>query len=148
MDNQGIFKTIGTINAVYKDDKMHIYTYSDVLKTELGEQTHYRIKAVLNDGSVQFSNIKTVKFVPLYDAEIFPNPAVDKIQLSLKNYDGQKVKILIYNSFGILKKQIDIEKASSDPLSIDTENFMDGYYFLRIIAKEKRDVLRKIFIQN
>lgn len=143
-DAQGDFKTIDFINEIHYDTKLHDYTFSDSQIVE-GHNT-YRIKTVFRDGNTLLSEVKTLKFANFNRVVIFPNPASDKVFLGLKQYDSGKINILIYNNLGSLMKQYTVSNTPNVPVELDINSLKSGYYFMRIVAQGKRDVVKSLLI--
>lgn len=142
-DEKGDFKDIETINGVFKGAKKYFSTY-DYHTTE-GE-IFYRLKLVFNNGTYKYSDIQTVKFDAIKDVRLSPNPADDNLHIDLKNYSDAPVSVFMYNGFGqtVLSKINTLNNAHT--IDLDTSRLQAGQYVVRITAKNKRDVLKKIMI--
>ena len=83
---------------------------------------------------------------PNHSTRIFPNPADDNLTIDLKNYQNTAVSVFMYNAFGktVLSKINALNTINT--IDLDTSSLQSGPYFVRITAKNKRDVLKKIMI--
>ncbi|MFM2267811.1 MAG: hypothetical protein RL757_1252 [Bacteroidota bacterium] len=143
LDNSGVFADIEHIdaNANDRNQDMHVFNAYDT-KPEAGENS-YRIKAVYDDGNFAISDIKTVKFTNVNTVNVFPNPADDNINVSLKQYEGMAVTLNIYDHLGKNVKQVQIEKVGSGAVEIDVADLQGGQYTIQVAADKKRAVVRK-----
>ena len=144
VDEQGNFKTIDIINESHLDAKLHDYSFTDSPNTE--GVNSYRIKTVFRDGKALISDTQTVMLTNFNDVVVYPNPANDKVFVSLKKYADGDVKILIYNALGVIEKQFNISNTSNQAIELDLENLKTGHYFMRIVAAGKRDVVKTLMI--
>ena len=149
-DEQGNFKTIDIVNENNLDANLHDYFFIDTPFTASGTPQEgvnvYRIKTVFRDGKALISDVKTVTLSSFNDVVIYPNPASDKVFVSLKKYEDANVKILIYNTLGTLEKQFNVTNSSNECIELDLENLKTGHYFMRIVAPGKRDIVKALMI--
>lgn len=75
------------------------------------------------------------------DIEVFPNPANQIMSVRLKSWDGEQVKLMIYDSFGHLV----IEKSFANEIDLNVVDLPKGVYILKLNAKNQNEV-RKIII--
>jgi hypothetical protein len=143
-NEQGIFMSIAHIAERFDNTLLNYYHHSDN-QPQVGDNI-YRIKAVMKDGSIVYSEPQTVVFKPIDDVFIFPNPAHDLLHLSLTKHKGKSIKIFIFNSLGAIVHTKTIDLVSDTPLSIDVQNWQEGSYFLKIEAKGIRSVVRKFVV--
>ena len=143
-DAQGNFKTVDVVNQGFTDSDLHTYNFTDG-KIREGDN-HYRIKTVFIDGSVLFSEVKTLTFTNFNTAVIYPNPASNKVFLGLKQYGNTELKVLIYNSIGTLEKQFTVANNPDIPTELDIESLRSGHYLMRIVAHGKRDMVKQFLV--
>ena len=88
---------------------------------------------------VNFKNLSTVR--------LYPNPANDYLDLDLTTYKGENVAVFMYNKFGqqVITRQIE---QSGSTLRLDVSTQSVGNYLIRITAKGKKDVLKKVNITH
>jgi hypothetical protein len=65
----------------------------------------------------------------------------------LKQYENKEVKILIYNTLGILERTIDVDNTHDTSVSIDINDLPKGQHFVRISAQGRREAM-KVFIKS
>ncbi len=144
MDKSGEFVDIQTVNAT--DDTQKLLTIQDKQATE-GDNS-YRLKTVLDNGSVQLSDIKTVKLSKSVNVPVYPNPASESVEIGLENYVGQSVNLSFYNGFGqlVLNKNIPNVQNSVEHLDISQLNM--GIYQMRVTSPNKRETVVKVVVSQ
>ena len=66
-----------------------------------------------------------------YPVRIFPNPAKDEVNISMKLTDKQNIEITLINSEGIVKREFEILNASGNlNSSVNIEELPAGIYFI------------------
>ena len=145
-DENSIFRTLDFINEPHFDTQLHTYLFTDIQMDD-GENI-YRIKAVHKSGDIAYSDVKTIKYLHFADAGVFPNPASDKIYISLKKQGNKNIKILIYNQLGISVKQLSYFQTSDLPIEMSVEGLQKGMYFVRITTAGQKDIVKKIFVSE
>ncbi len=142
----GQFEPIETINSTKQANEEQVSTYD--LKPEEGDN-NYRIKLVLLDGSVHYSEVKTVNFNKLNDIKIFPNPTEDEINISLKGYANKHIDFTLYDMQGkpIHAEHIDALQSNVHTIILK-QKANAGQYMLRIKAQGKRDVIKLVTIKQ
>lgn len=67
---------------------------------------------------------------------LYPNPASDRVNLRLENFNEQKISIVILNSLGqyVLKDEQHVDQNSVE-LNLSISTLEDGMYFLMVRAK-------------
>jgi hypothetical protein len=145
-DAQGIFKTLDTQNEIHADKLLHNYSAVDAQNTEGGD-AYYRVKTIGRDGAISISDVKRVSIVNTNDIILYPNPAHDNLNISLKQYADNDVKVLIYNTLGILEKTIDVDNVTNASVNIDIHDLPKGQHFVRLSAQGKREAM-KVFIKS
>ena len=73
---------------------------------------------------------------------IFPNPAMNEVNISLENYLGGDFDLKLYNSIGEL---ILVQKINSNLKRIDTKEIPNGVYTISI-SNEKNTIVKKLMI--
>jgi hypothetical protein len=136
----GVWEDMQIVNTHQAEGYENYTTYDPNPKD--GENT-YRIKLVLNDGTIRYSEPKTVMFYSSNGITLFPNPADDLLNIAFKGYLGQEVDITLFDMHGkrILIKHI--EKLQSETHTLDISNqTVVGQYLILIQSQGKRDVVR------
>ncbi len=107
----------------YKNNNSLQYEF---LHTNVKSNNYYRIKFVNNDGSVEYSIIKNLRFAGDVSMDLFPNPFVSNVTLRSV---GQGNQISVYNSNGLLVYN---KRATSAIENIDLSNQSKGNYVLSV----------------
>ena len=102
-DNGVSFKAIGTLNTVSDDAELQPYNFTDASPAD--GLNLYRINHVSSNGSIDYSDVRSVIFDNLKGVEIFPNPAKDKIKVYIPGND-KTVTLQLISSLG---NQINIQ---------------------------------------
>lgn len=143
-DEKGEFKQLGLVNAATNDDAPTVFDFTDFNPIE--GDNHYRIKTVDNSGAERLSNVKTVNFKNIGEANVFPNPADDVLNIDLKAYEGFAVGIQVYNAMGKLITVTQVDQASTLPIQISTSDMPVGSYLVRLLPEGKRAVTKQVKI--
>ncbi|MEZ4930700.1 MAG: hypothetical protein R2788_01040 [Saprospiraceae bacterium] len=90
---------------------------------------HYRVKMLNLDGTVSYSEVKTVEFQDRIDFVIFPNPANEFTNINLESIIGFKdVDIHVYNNMGVRLKHFHLDEVSSRYYQMDLRELHEGHY--------------------
>lgn len=81
------------------------------------------------------------------DVRIFPNPVSDYLNVDLIHYAGQSVTLQVYNIFGKLIQNQQIEKATTTPVFLELGTQINGQYLLRVTTQGQKDVVKKFVIK-
>jgi len=126
------FETIRVVDNKKQTDELVAYTEQD-LTPQMGAN-FYRIKEVRLDGSEVFTNIEQINFsTDLENFSIYPNPAIDKVELSLKEFAGSKVDIHLVNSYGPVLKTLELGKVTNTNATLCIKDAPNGFY--QVIVK-------------
>lgn len=136
----GIFEDKQTINSQLAGG-LENYTSTDEEPID-GDNT-YRIKLVLLDGSIHYSEPQKVKFYATEAVKMFPNPTDDVLNISFKGYTHAPVDISIFDMQGKPIASYKYDKLEVSHLSIPiASQTVAGSYMLLVRSKGKRDVIR------
>jgi hypothetical protein len=138
------------------DDTLYerkLYTYqidSNLLNAfELPQPTNTYEVEVNNSAfaRAKYGNVNSVENVISNDEEInlYPNPATDKINLSIDSKEVQILNINIYNSLGL--KIQSHENFSLENTEIDISDFSSGMYIVEIITSNGKNSTKR-FLKN
>jgi hypothetical protein len=140
-DNGADYVRIQTVPGAARQST---YSFTDV--TAPATRLYYRIRAT----DVTGRSIQTaIRFVTAKGSseslvKLYPNPVSNNGSFSVVvNKAGSKT-VRIYNSAGILFKQVTFTEAATD---ISTGNWPKGYYLLRIAVDNNKVVAEKIVVQ-
>jgi hypothetical protein len=146
-DAQGILKKIGVQNSISQgvfQDNLQTYYFKNASNTE-GVYL-YQIKAIKYNGSSQLSAIKSLTINDFNSVKVFPNPVMNELSIVLKNYEDKDAKILFYNSLGQIVKTIFITQTKETLVKTEVGNLPTGQYYVRVVAKGKRDAVQRFSI--
>jgi hypothetical protein len=102
-------------------------------------QTSTATSGTVNQGVQQSYEVFVVTGVPSastisLECLVFPNPATDRLILSVKNVDPES---LIYQLFDIHGNMLDNQKIENSETTIETKNLVPASYFLKIIQNNR-----------
>ncbi len=78
---------------------------------------------------------------------LFPNPAIDEVNMNLVGFEGQKVSLHFFNQLGQLVKTQVVQEASQQPVVVDLADFTEGVYMVNIISNRIR-VVQKLKVSK
>jgi len=79
---------------------------------------------------------------------LFPNPATNEINLMLVDFIGKEMEIAIINSFGQSVYQHHLESVANQQFTINSSNFTNGFYIIRIKVDGQRIINKKLMIKR
>ena len=132
------FENVSGINVKGEDPKRQMFTMDDT-NFELGSTVRYRIKAVLEDGSVHYSDILQIGLPDEGYIKIYPNPVKEYVNLEyvlpfLTNYQ--------VHLFDLMGNTI-LEEKIAQPVNLmvkermNMNNLRPGLYFIQVtVGKE------------
>jgi len=139
------FEPITEVGNSSNDESMAFYNGTDYTPAE--GANYYRIKLILDDGTIRYSNIDEVEILQgIYDVIVFPNPAQNKTFINLKAFKGETAIIQIINNLGSVMHQETIESVSDAPARIDLTQFKEGHYIITIKVDGKRLITKQLVV--
>lgn len=118
------------------------YNYLD--KQPFDGINYYRLKQTDYDGTFTYSSIITVTIENDIDIKVFPNPSSDIVNILLKrNQVAASPQILSYDRLG-QSMRITLQQTKNNQFYFNTDNFVDGIYFLEISRNKVKDMIRII----
>jgi hypothetical protein len=78
----------------------------------------------------------------IFSLNIYPNPAMNEVNISLVNFDGAEVDLKLFNSIGEL---ILVQKMNANQLRLDTKDLPSGVYTVSV-SSENNNVFKKLMI--
>lgn len=131
------FKEIGEIAAL---GQSNAYVFSD--KAPLLAANHYRVKLIYPDGGLAYSNTATawVKDHPeSWKAEVFPNPATDELQFSIRGAVEEAAILRLLDPSGRVFQVIQV---NSNVTTLDVAPLPSGVYFLHYLDGDRSEVFK------
>ena len=109
----------------------------------------YRLKVVHQDGSYFYSNIRQVNYdIDFENVLVFPNPTSDILNVTLKDFAGQKGIVRIYNSFGHLMMEKNYQSIPFINMKINTSEFNGGMYILAVDVENHRRITKRFIVSK
>jgi hypothetical protein len=107
-----------------------IKKYYSIDNQIINKSQYYRLKIVYKDSSYEFSKTILTDFVK-NEILVYPNPAKDKILISLPDIENSTISWKINDKFG---KTVSKGETINNE-SIDLSDLSNGFYYLEIISK-------------
>ncbi len=142
----GKFEMQSMVNNASETDAVEHYIAFD--NNPVDGENIYRLKTTFQDGTVQFSENKTVVYKGMLDVRIFPNPTTDVVRVDLSKYSDKEVTLYLYNNVGQMVKKQTVENPTAMPAEMDVTPFDGGNYMLRIVSQGKREVAKTLIINK
>jgi hypothetical protein len=138
--NTGLFEEVANVKTKRSEGSENYTSYDN--EPAEGDNI-YRVKLVLDDGTIRYSAEKTVSFHASNGIVLYPNPARDILNINFQGYTGKAIDITIFDMQGkrLLAKRIDKLQSADYTLDIP-DNAAVGQHMILIEAKGKKDVVR------
>ncbi|MCK5372110.1 MAG: T9SS type A sorting domain-containing protein [Cyclobacteriaceae bacterium] len=94
-------------------------------------QTSYGQDNSIDGNKSELPKLKKESLQIETDVELYPNPAIDYLNIKLKNSQLKDVQFEIYNIIGN-KLKFELDVVNSDTYKINVKEFHSGYYLLII----------------
>ena len=107
---------------------------------------YYRILTIYYDGTERYSNIRSLELSPLIDFSLFPNPAMDYVDIDLKQYEGRGVKVFVYDQYGQLQLVHELDEVLSPVERLDISLLRNCMYIVKILSGDLRQVSRRVVV--
>jgi peptidoglycan/xylan/chitin deacetylase (PgdA/CDA1 family) len=144
MDANQNFVRLTSING-NSADALRAFNFTDD-NLEDGENV-YRVKATDKDGSVQFSNLVTIKYQVPNIYAVSPNPTRDYVDINLTACENRPVVLTIMDALGHKVQSVSLDKAGKSH-RIEFSDIPTGQYFLHIQPAGKRVATRVIIVSK
>jgi uncharacterized repeat protein (TIGR01451 family) len=120
------FHQLATVTAAGNSTVARTYQLTD--KLPLNGKDYYRIKQVDKDGKFTYSPVRSLEFLLKQVVSITPNPAHDKIAVTVSGND-KALKISIIDATGAPVKSFDMQ---GQYLQINLHNIAPGSYYVKV----------------
>ncbi|MBL7935471.1 MAG: T9SS type A sorting domain-containing protein, partial [Bacteroidia bacterium] len=138
------FEYLRTINAYGDGNSVQKQIYNTKDEKPYNGVSYYRLKQIDKSGEFEYSSIVSVEFKNNAYVSLYPNPAINKLNIKAsESYTNATIKII--NTIGGEVKQT--SKLSSYNGTIDISDLVSGIYFVIIENGEKVENI-KISIQK
>ena len=94
-------------------------------------QVTFSQNASVQDNKSELPKLKTESLQQGIDVELYPNPAVDFLNISLKNSQLKNIEFEVYNIIGN-KLDFELDAVNANNYKINVKEFNSGYYLLII----------------
>ena len=133
-----------SIGKIAQTANLKTYSFTDA---HLNDGDYfYRIKSTQLDGSEKFSSIQKVNVILQNGLQVFPNPATDELTVALKNNFSDLTSVSIFNSLGVSVKNISKDALNGTHFTTDVSDLPTGTYMVRLVSKNKRDIMQRFVI--
>ena len=83
-----------------------------------------------------------------HSIHLFPNPASSNVFVEMNKFSGSKAEITILNNVGQIVLKKFVEEIEKTPLEINTNQLMNGAYFVHILIDENTTFNKKLVIHR
>ncbi len=129
----GDFEVVG---GVKNRDQQSAFQFTDLLAQQVAVAA-YRIKAVLHDGSIQYSSVQQLRLKNLTGLQLYPNPSSGRLNLAYDWQDRGTCTIDVFDQQGRRVLHLDqIEVTGKKILFLDLETLRPGMYFLQVHSEQ------------
>ncbi len=141
VDKGTTFKEIGTVNTTGSDADLQSYNFTDASPAE--GVNMYRIHHISSNGTIDYTDVKALTFDNAKGVRVFPNPAKDKIQVSIPG-NSKAVTLQLTDGLG---KVIKIYKATGQSVELSLPALSSGVYYLNVIKTDGTTSKHKVVIE-
>ncbi|MEO0330223.1 MAG: alpha-amylase family glycosyl hydrolase, partial [Bacteroidota bacterium] len=139
------YRTIATVDA-----DVNSYTDNRAIP---GIKYYYRIEAIQNERSSEYSNEVTVRINPqdyideiikeiISTVVVYPNPASQWLRISWYQRDSRMVHIKIRNLAGNVLDSWSVQVSGFTSQEADVSSLEDGIYLVELVSGEERKIVR------
>lgn len=128
------WEVLGTVNGQGNSSTLVQYSFID--ENPITGTSHYRIKQMDYSGSHSYSQVLEVNPHQLWldNANFFPNPISDLLNISLKGAENRNMQVIVMNSIGEIVKTESF--SSSYTMQVDLDELPKGYYYVQLSSDE------------
>lgn len=114
-----------------------IKNYSTLDMTPFPGRTYYRLILQDTDGSLKYSNVKSVLSLENIQIKIYPNPVAENLNITFPENTNHTIEIL-----DLLGNTVILTMSESE-INLDTSTLPIGIYLLRIDKVQVRKIIKK-----
>jgi Secretion system C-terminal sorting domain len=134
IDGRTFTTTIATVVANTNNNNT---TYDVIHTTPTTGINYYKIKSIQKDGSINYSNIRKVTFGKGNTINVYPNPAMDVVNITITgNMVNKEATITILSMDGKVMSQQKIANIGQTE-AIDVSKLASGSYIVRIVTNSE-----------
>ena len=143
----GEFTEIDQVAPNENNQQTRYYQYADRSVTH-GNYV-YRIIALLNNGSKEFTNIQKVEIGQTAERLIaFPNPASKQVTLMSHLLLDHSVNLMVTNSLGQVIHHQQYDPTTDQRIVLDIANYTNGIYLIRFQAGKRKAMCTTIVVEK
>ena len=94
--------------------------------------------------SIDFTNFQAQSV----EITLFPNPAVDRLNINLSSLAGQQGQLYLSNQMGQVVKTLSINEIDAAAVQLEVGQLTSGLYHLTIVANGQLITTEKVMIQQ
>jgi hypothetical protein len=134
-----IWSAIAKINAAGNSNSNTNYQYKDVVS----DRKFYRLRIVDKNGQFVYSSVRTVNCgTKKWDITVYPNPARDKIELTINGVNRHSLPVKIVNAVGQLVWQQQVMLTNQyRQLTIPVKQLAAGIYYIHVNDHEYKQTI-------
>ena len=78
---------------------------------------------------------------------VFPNPASDRVQLALEDFQDKPALLMVRDAYGKLVRQIDLDSGQEVEMSLEVRDLASGVYIISLIQDKQIKGSKRLIIQ-
>jgi hypothetical protein len=149
-ENGASWVTVGKVNSLGNTTAQRSYAFAD--QSPGGAKQLYRLRQVDRNGSEKLSKIITVtggKSFVLAINGLFPNPAVDRVQVALTAPAKEIITLLVMDATGrIVRSQKNTVDAGNNTVDVNLTGLSKGTYLLKVNCNKNCEAVSARFIKE
>ncbi len=125
------YREIGKIEAAGFDDNINAYTFED---RNIEEMAYYRLKIVDFDGLLMFSKVIAIeRSIDIFEVEVYPNPVIDDVNVSVNLDEAGPVEIKVFDSSGkLIQDDVYELNRGNNKIIFEMKGLKHQLYFINI----------------
>jgi hypothetical protein len=136
--------TIGTVAAHGNSSIALDYTYVD--NNPASGTNEYRLQLVDLDGNYTYSDVVTIRNGLLGALSVYPNPAIDYVNVTLGGNSNETMMIRLYNLTGQLLQEKNLSNAGGTTVPLAVSGYAAGTYLLIVTSADGSKQVTKLMI--
>ncbi len=137
------WQKIGQVTAKGNASVATRYSFTDA--GPLNTLTYYRLVMVDRDGNKAYSDSKKIHASLVKGISFYPNPAIDKVTISLADADHAATTIQLLNQAGQVLQQ-ETAAANSSLVALNVQQYPRGLYLLKVSTADGTAQTSKLMI--
>ncbi len=140
----GDFQEIGRVRGAGNSNTVMKYEFNDDMV--INSTSYYKLKQVDYNGKFKYSDIISVNKLFTFKQNVYPNPAIDAINVLLGS-DVEIVHVIVYNNLGkeMVNSTIKVNGAS---FILDVSDLQNGMYTIKVFDNFDNEILKDKIVIN